>query len=297
MAFQNVKSITSIRSPLSSWKLLLIAATYTRPQFRVIWQTLLKPFVRRNEISIKYWCVHRYLRMILRGSDLLSDFQATLELCARDTYSLDHGFHPDLVIDGGGNVGLFTLRVAAVEALASKAPRFVIYEPLTHNSEQCQRHLEINGIKAEIINACLGGTRRSIPFYCRESIDSSFDPAKPYDRVVDMPVHLLKDAIGSYPAERILIKLDIEGMEVEALSAFLPSEKRPVYVVGELHDFSVNAPQLKALFENHGWTYDFGKVAGDQALFHACSPAALPLLISMASAKRASSDVRCAEMA
>jgi len=292
MAFQNVKSILSIRSPLSSWKLLLVAATFSRPRFRIIWQTLLRPFVRNREIQIRYWCVRRYLRVFLRNSDLSSDFQATLELCARDSYRLDRGFHPDLVIDGGGNVGLFTLRVAAMESSAERPPRFVIYEPLPHNSNQCKRHLEINQVTAEIVNACLGGTRRSIPFYCREAIDSSFDPTKPYDKVVDMPVHLLKDAMGSYAAQRILIKLDIEGMEVEALSALLPSEDRPVYVVGELHDVSINAPKMEQLFEDHNWSYEFGTVAGDQCLFRACSPAALPLLASMASAKRAAPGVR-----
>ena len=286
MAFQNLKSLTSIRSPLSSWKLVLVAGTFTRPKFRALWRFLLKPFVHNNEISIRYWCVHRYLRMILRGTDLSSDFQAALELCAHDDYRLDLGYHPDLVIDGGGNIGLFTLRVAAMEALMSKPPRFVIYEPLPHNSDHCQRHLDLNGVKAEIVNACLGGTRRSIPFYCRGAIDSSFDPAKPYDRVVDVPVHLLKDAIGSSPAERILIKLDIEGMEVEALSALVPIEARPVCVVGELHDCSVNMPPLRKLFEDHGWSYEIGELAGDQALFRACSPAALPLLRSVRAAER-----------
>jgi hypothetical protein len=120
-----------------------------------------------------------------------------------------------------------------------------------------------------------------MPFYCRESINSSFDPAKPYDSVIDVPVYLLEDAIGAYPAMRILIKLDIEGMEVEALSAFVPSELRPVYVVGELHDISINAPVMERLFQDHGWTYELGEAADDQALFRACSPTSLPLLPSM----------------
>ena len=112
-----------------------------------------------------------------------------------------------------------------------------------------------------------------------------------------MPVHVLKDAIGSYAAERILIKLDIEGMEVEALSAFLPTEERPVHVVGELHKCSVNAPQLERLFGEHGWSYEIGQITDDITHFQACSPAALSFLASMASVKRAFSDVRAIEMA
>ena len=62
-----------------------------------------------------------------------------------------------------------------------------------------------------------------------------------------MPVILLHDAIGSSPAERILIKLDIEGMEIEALSEFVPNEQRAVCIVGELHEYAVNDPDSGAI--------------------------------------------------
>ena len=65
-----------------------------------------------------------------------------------------------------------------------------------------------------------------------------------------MPVYTLKDAIGSYPTKRILIKLHIEGMEIEALKSFVPSEQRPIYIVGELHNFSVNAPMMERIFRD-----------------------------------------------
>ena len=133
---------------------------------------------------------------------------------------------------------------------------------------------------------CLGGERRTIPFYCREAIDSSFDPDKPYTSVVEIPVYTLQDAIGSYPAKRILIKLDIEGMEMEVLGAYVPSEHRPVYVVGELHSFAVNALTLRQTFEENGWAFEFCEIANDHATFRACSPAAAPLLSSMASLGR-----------
>jgi FkbM family methyltransferase len=276
MAFSHAKNILTIGSPLSSWKLLLATGIYTRPKYRPLWRALLRPFIHHGEISVRYRCSERYVTMLIRESEFSSDLQCALELAVRDEYHLDPAFQPDLVIDGGANIGLFTLRAAA--ASSSNPPaKFVVCEPMAHNIERIQKHLEINRMKAEIRRGCLGGTRRSMPFYCRESINSSFDPAK---------VYLLEDAIAPYPAKRILIKLDIEGMEVEALSAFVPSEQRPVYVVGELHDISINAPVMERLFQDYGWTYELGEPADDQALFRACSPAALPLLPSMASVKK-----------
>lgn len=292
MAFSHVKDIVSIGSPLSSWKLLLATGIFTRPRYRALWYALLWPFIHKGEISIRYRCSGRYVTMFLRVSELLSDLQCALELVVRDEYRLDPDFHPDLVIDGGANIGVFTLRAAAVALSNNSAAKFVVCEPMDHNIQQIKKHLDINRMHAEIRRGCLGGTRRSMPFYRRESINSSFDPAKPYDSVIDVPVYLLEDAIASHPAKQILIKLDIEGMEVETLSAFVPTERRAIYLVGELHDVSINAPIMERLFEENGWTYELGEFADDQALFRACSPAALPLLPSMSSIKKVTVPAR-----
>jgi len=294
MAFDNVRNILSIHSPLSSLKLLCVAANFSRPRFRPLWRSMLQPFVHDGEVDVQYRCAESDRKIHLRMSELESDFLSALELGAGDTYTIDRGFHPDLVIDGGGNIGLFTLRVSAMESAAGNKPQFVIYEPMPHNSQQCQRHLDENHVEAKIVNACLGGSRRSLPFYSRESVNSSFDPSRPYKEVVEMPVHLLKDAISNVPAERILIKLDIEGMEVEALSAFLPEETRPVYIVGEVHNVPVNVPLMERLFKAYGWSYDFGPLVDAETVFHACSPAALPLLRSMPAPSAAASHATAA---
>jgi FkbM family methyltransferase len=283
MAFENVGSILRMGSAFSSFKLLLIAASSSRPKYKELCLMLLQPFTRDGEISLRYRCYDRYLKSFIRLSDLSSDLLGALELSVRDTYNLDLGFHPDLVIDGGGNIGLFTLRVAAATSSGNHSPaKIVVCEPLPRNVDQIKKHIDINRISAEVVEGCLGGTRRSIPFYCREAIHSSFDPSKPYASVIEIPVYTLKDAIGSYPAKRILIKLDIEGMEIEALDSFVPSEQRPVYIVGELHDFSVNASKMERIFRENGWKLEYCSIADDHANFRACSPAALPMLSCMA---------------
>jgi FkbM family methyltransferase len=274
MAFSNVKRILQIGSPLSSLKLLLVVTLYSRPKFKTLAQALLRPFVHKGMISIRYRCYERFYKTFLRTSDLQADYLSTRELCVNDIYYLDRNFKSDVVIDGGGNIGLFSLRAAA----AYPSVNIIICEPLPRNIEQIQRHLEVNSVQAEILPNCLGGTRRTIPFYCRGANESSFDAAEPYEKVMEIPVVLLQDAIGSSPAQRILIKLDIEGMEIEALMAFVPTEQRAVYVVGELHHYPVNAPIIECLFRDHGWTLEFFDTDEVTSSFRACSPAAVPLL-------------------
>ncbi len=283
MALPNVKNILRIGSPSSSYKLLLVAASFSRPKFRSLFLKLLQPFVREGELPIRYRCHSRYYDIYLRMSDLESDFLSAPELSVNDTYELDRSFNPDLVIDGGGNIGLFTLCVAAaVSPAADSHAKFVICEPLPQNISQIRKHLNRNQVDAEIMPVCLGGTRRHIPFYCREANQSSFSPSRPYASAMDLPVYLLEDAISATPAKRILLKLDIEGMEVEALSTFVPSETRPVYIVGELHDFAQNAPLMERLFQENGWTLQFYETHDNLSNFRGCSPSAKALLPSLA---------------
>jgi FkbM family methyltransferase len=289
VALDNVKAILSVGSPLTSFKLLLMQGMSSRPNLSPLFRALLRPFVANGRIAVRFRCYNRFVTSYVRVSELESDYYSTRELGAEDIYSLDFDFRPDLVIDGGGNIGLFTLRTAiGLQAAGEPAPRIVVCEPVPENLEQIRTHLALNGVQAEIKEVCLGDPPRTIPFYCREANQSSFDSTKPYAREMEIPVITLRDAIGPGAADRILIKLDIEGMEVETLHAFIPSEHRAVYLVGELHDAARNAPRFKQLFGAYGWTLHLDEITHDLCNFRGCSPAALPLLASMNGAVAAS---------
>jgi FkbM family methyltransferase len=282
MALDNVKALFSVGSPLTTFKLLLMQGMSSRPGLRLLFRSLLQPFVADGRITVRYRCYNRFITSYVRVDELQSDYYSTRELGAEDIYALDFNFRPDLVIDGGGNIGLFTLRTAiGLQAAGDPSPRIVICEPVPENLTQIRTHLALNRVQAEIKEACLGNPPRTIPFYCREANQSSFDATKPYIREMEIPVIILHDAIGPGPADRILIKLDIEGMEVETLQAFVPSEHRAIYLVGELHDAARNAPILQELFRAHAWTLHLDGITHDLCNFRGCSPAALPLLASM----------------
>jgi FkbM family methyltransferase len=290
MLFPNIRRIMGIGSPISSLKLILVVAVASRPRYNGVFLGLLRPFIHNGEITVRHRCYERYNKTLLRISDLDADGLSTRELCVWDSYQVERNFRPELVIDGGGNIGLFTLRAAAAVPPGTNSPvKFVICEPLQRNIEQIHKHLKMNEVEAEVIPFCLGGTRRSLLFYSRAANESSFDPNVPYDSVIEIPVITLEDVIGSSPAQRILIKLDIEGMEMEVLSAYLPGEQRAVYIVGELHHYPVNAPILERMFQDHGWTLELFDIGGEESNFRACSPAAVPLLRWPASIKRPAS--------
>ena len=105
MAFDNVGSILQTGSLSSSMKLLLIAASSSRPKYRSLCLGLLRPFTKNGEVLLRYRCYSRDLQCFVRIDDLKSDLLSVLELGVRDTYNLDLSFEPDLVIDGGGNIG------------------------------------------------------------------------------------------------------------------------------------------------------------------------------------------------
>ncbi len=275
MAFENVRRVLRAASPLSSFKLLAVRSTFSRPQTRGIAFALLRLFLRDGAYSFRYRCYERRYSVFLRRSDLESDSYTALELGIEDTYALERDFQPDTVVDGGGNIGLFTLRAAAAYPGAKK---LIVCEPLPRNVAQIQRHLDLNGIQAEVMPCCLGGTHRTMSFYCRDSLASSFDGSAPYTSVMEIPVITLTDILGSAVGSRILIKLDIEGMEVETLASFVPGEQRAVYIVGELHHTAMNIPTLKHLFHEHRWAFESFHPHQDAAGFRACSPAAIPLL-------------------
>ncbi len=278
MPFQNVGPIFGIGSPLSSLKLLPAAAASSRPRSRELCHRLLQPFLHEGEFSIRYRCYERYLTAMLRMGDLSADFLSVKELALGDVYQVERGFKPDLVIDGGGNIGLFTLRAWAMTPPGKPAPRMIVVEPVPRNIAQIRKHLALNGIDAEVLPNCLGGTAREITFYCRAANESSFDPALPYDSSTAIGVLRLQDVVGTTGAERILIKLDIEGMEIEVLDAYVPQERRAVYVVGELHDVKKNTAPLETIFASNGWTCELFDVDTETASFRACSPAAVALL-------------------
>jgi FkbM family methyltransferase len=274
LIFPNASLIAKLGPSLSTFKMLLMAAGTSRPYLRGFSLTLLRPFIRNGQIAVHYRCEGRRYKVWVRVADFESDWQTVNEMAVQRIYPVDVGFSPDLIIDGGGNTGLFTLYAAAVYPSA----QVVACEPVPRNLAQIEKHLRINHVAAEVKPVCIGGSERKIPFYVREANQGSFDPGLPYSSQIDVDVVTLASLVRGWNAKRILIKLDIEGMEVEALESFVCDEKRPVLVVGEVHNAGTSVALLEQIFRRSGWTVRFGDVGAMTGNFTAWSPAAAPML-------------------
>jgi FkbM family methyltransferase len=276
MAFPQARIILKAGlPPLSAFKMLVIAASCTHPRFRGVCMALLRPFIRDGEVAIHYRCRDRRYVVHIRMADYQSDWMSVFELAAKGIYPIDTGFAPDLIIDGGGNTGVFTLLASATFPTA----RVVVCEPVPRNLLQIDKHLRMNRVNANVMPVCIGGSRRSIPFYIREANQGSFDSGIPYSSQIDVDVVTLASLVRDRDAKRILVKLDIEGMEVEALESFVPGETRAVFVVGEVHNARANVGPLQRLFERNGWTVQFEGVGEMTGNFTAWSPAADSMLM------------------
>jgi FkbM family methyltransferase len=273
--FPNARPIAKMGPSLSTFKMLLMAAGASRPSLRGFCLAVLRRFARDGEIAVRCSCKGRRYMVFVRVADLESDWQSLNEILVRGVYRIEAGFLPELIIDGGGNTGLFTLFAAAAYPSAA----IVTCEPVPRNLRQIEKHLRINGVTAEVQPVCIGGSERKIPFYVREANQGSFDPELPYSSRIDVGVVTLASLLRGRSAGRILIKLDIEGMEVEALESLVPGETRPIFVVGEVHNFQTNRAALERIFARSGWTVRFENADVMTSGFVAWSPAALPMLV------------------
>ena len=274
MALPNARRILRRGVSLDTFKFLAMAAASSRPQQRKLCRRLLQPFARGGQVAVHFSVHGRRLAAWVRMDELESDWMSVYELGIRKIYRMDPEFAPELIVDGGGNTGIFTLTAASTYPGA----KIVICEPVPHNLAQIKKHLQRNAVPAEVLPVCIGGSPRTIPFYIREANQGSFDPRAPYRSAIDVEVVTLASLVRAQPARRILIKLDIEGMELEALASYVPDEARAVCVVGELHHHKSNAGELERIFRSRGWIVNFEDVSDAGSNFDAWSPAALRYL-------------------
>lgn len=239
--FANIRQIWKHSRGLSRLKLAAAQAAGTRPLLRPLCRALLMLVSRSGVFWATYDTGYGEVRSSFRLNQLGSDVQGFLEVGIGDCYHLPQDFVPDLILDGGGNTGLFTIN--ALKRWPSA--RAIIFEPVPDNIDRIQAHLAANHLQAELETVCLGSTEGTAKFYCREANQGNFSDELPYTHTIDVEVTSLRPYLPTDPTTRCLIKLDIEGAELSVTPDIVGLLSANTIVVGELHQREAHQQHYK----------------------------------------------------
>lgn len=152
-------------------------------------------------------------------------------------------YHPTAVVDGGANIGLFSLFACAT----FPDIKVTCYEPDKENLAQLRRNLDANNIVAEVIPKALWSKTAELFYHPAESYSGYVD-AKPSP----YPISCILPAVP----DGCWLKLDIEGAEYEVLPALLKAGCQPYIISMEIHDFNRRGDQLLSLLKAHCYEWD-----------------------------------------
>jgi FkbM family methyltransferase len=243
VAFENLRGVLKHAADApSSVRLALAAGFSSRASARPAAGFLLRRLSAHDRIDFRYRQHGRVLSAALRMAALQSDLLGFYEVVVYDCYRVPSWFHPLTVIDGGANVGFFTLSAAT----RWPGAKVIAVEPLPENADLIERNLAANGLNAEIIRAALSAKAGTTQFYIRDpNAGSLYREDRTFSDNIEVALVRLSDIYGTTTGVPCLLKLDIEGSEVEVLEEFLAKPRGECVFVGELHRW----PETHARFE------------------------------------------------
>ena len=162
------------------------------------------------------------------GADITHLWVADEVLVERVYQLNDVPFTPDLVLDLGANIGLFTL----LAAQRWPGAQFVCVEPHPTTFSFLCDNLELNGVKAMKLQCALDA---EVGVKFLENDGAVYQALS--ERSTGTPAMTLRldSLIPARPELKLLIKMDIEGSEVSVLDHLLAPLPDQTFVFLELH--------------------------------------------------------------
>lgn len=154
-------------------------------------------------------------------------------------------FEPDLIIDVGAHIGLFSLQAA------TRWPQSPIlaFEPHPENAVWARRNFASNGIRATLIEAAASLKPGWMDFDLGGGMGRLCAGGSIKVMSVDLPAML-----SAFPSSKILLKMDIEGGEMDILPKVLSILPASNAVFVELHGTSTEYDEMLAVIDSLGFT-------------------------------------------
>ncbi len=142
------------------------------------------------------------------------------------------GLRPRTVLDGGANIGQFAR--AAAETFPTA--RIVSFEPLPDIAARLREHLA-DLDRARVVESALGAEARSIRFFRTDYslASSALQPTQATAQQTEVLAGRLDDLLDGEALEApVLLKLDLQGYELAALSGAEETLRRTDHVLLEI---------------------------------------------------------------
>jgi FkbM family methyltransferase len=138
-------------------------------------------------------------------------YEDELELLFRDSADVDY-----TLIDCGANYGYWSILVSSTPLGSHKA---IAIEPSSQNFAKLQNNAGINGNRFELMKCAIGAARgmARLSGTKHEAFSIVGDPASGGEEVPVIALDNLLDDGKVSPGGKFLIKLDVEGVEIEAI--------------------------------------------------------------------------------
>ena len=211
---------------------------FHRTTARKVLFSLVSRFAQDELVTVRFNKHDRQLVFLLR-QDNEADYSVAAEML-KGGYEWPN-FTPGEIIDGGANIGLFSILAAASFPHA----KLICYEPDADNFELLSRNLDINNIDAECHRKGLWSRDTMLYYRARDSHTGNISE-NPEGRV---PVDCIRPVIGP----NCWLKLDIESSEYVVLPALMKAGAYPRWISIEIHNYSKDGHKLTDLLARHGY--------------------------------------------
>ena len=142
-----------------------------------------------------------------------------------------------VVVDVGGNIGLYTLR----QATRAVRGRIVVFEPGPDTFRRLKTNIEANGLSnVTLVNAAVGASEGTVSFFLHAFSTRAYVTDKQMDGTVEVPCTTLDAALPKHNVGHIdIMKIDTQGHERAVLAgarSILPKTKCLVVEVHGDHE-------------------------------------------------------------